>query len=291
MANNKVQLADGTVLIDLTDTTATADDVAEGKYFYSSAGVKLTGTGKNISSSGGTIYQDLEGNIHLSEDDATVIKIVDTLDENGGVIRTITSEVQSDTIEVYTSSTGLLYTAKMTIDLSMERTNGYQIADVFGRYGSMPYLRELTLTGTVRNNAANQTIAVENQFSSENYPALKKLHIEPTTVLNLNGAEYDSSATQYNNISAGHYAFNATNLTELTLGKLGGPYWRGGGYFRKDFPVPPGISKNNVGSEDGMTLKVYVASYRSPAAGFMEALAPNTTVIQYDYLTGEVLTG
>ena len=44
MANNKVQLANGTVLIDLTDTTATAADVASGSFFYDAAGVKQSGT-------------------------------------------------------------------------------------------------------------------------------------------------------------------------------------------------------------------------------------------------------
>lgn len=52
MANNKVQLADGTTLIDLTDTTATASDVAIGKYFYTVAGVKTQGT-----ASGGMVYE------------------------------------------------------------------------------------------------------------------------------------------------------------------------------------------------------------------------------------------
>lgn len=44
MANNKVQLANGTVLIDITDTTAIASDVAVGKYFYNASGVKTAGT-------------------------------------------------------------------------------------------------------------------------------------------------------------------------------------------------------------------------------------------------------
>lgn len=44
MANNKVQLANGTVLIDITDTTASAGDVLSGKYIYTKDGVKNGGT-------------------------------------------------------------------------------------------------------------------------------------------------------------------------------------------------------------------------------------------------------
>ena len=48
MANNpyvnKVQLADGTSLIDISDTTATTSDVLTGRYFYTAAGQKVQGT-------------------------------------------------------------------------------------------------------------------------------------------------------------------------------------------------------------------------------------------------------
>lgn len=52
MAINQVKYGN-TMLIDLTDTTATAADVATGKYFYTNAGVRTAGTnsgggGKNI---------------------------------------------------------------------------------------------------------------------------------------------------------------------------------------------------------------------------------------------------
>lgn len=43
MAKNKIVYG-GNTLIDLTDTTATASDVAQGKYFYNNAGVRTEGT-------------------------------------------------------------------------------------------------------------------------------------------------------------------------------------------------------------------------------------------------------
>lgn len=50
MAKNKV-VFDGNTLIDLTDTTATASDVAQGKYFYTNAGVRTQGTASGGGSS------------------------------------------------------------------------------------------------------------------------------------------------------------------------------------------------------------------------------------------------
>ena len=44
MANNKVVYGDTTIM-DITDTTATASDVAAGEVFYDRGGVRTVGTG------------------------------------------------------------------------------------------------------------------------------------------------------------------------------------------------------------------------------------------------------
>lgn len=41
---NKVELANGNAIIDISDTTAVASDVAQGKYFYLASGEKISGT-------------------------------------------------------------------------------------------------------------------------------------------------------------------------------------------------------------------------------------------------------
>ena len=64
---------------DVTDTTATASDVAAGKYFYNAAGTKTQGTG----TSGGYITQDANGYVVLSPTNGVPTLISKTITENG----------------------------------------------------------------------------------------------------------------------------------------------------------------------------------------------------------------
>lgn len=83
MAVNRVVRSDGVTLIDITSTTATVSDVAEGKVFYAADGTEQTGTAVM----GG----------------GSAISVVDTTDSHGGTIRTITAvDLSSDTVTAAT---------------------------------------------------------------------------------------------------------------------------------------------------------------------------------------------
>ena len=190
---------------------------------------------------------------------------------------------------VYTSSTGLLYTPTMTIDVSMENPNtGLVFATALNRFGTMSELVDLTLTGKMRIAGSDLICNTDKIFPVSKFPKLKKLTIVPTEIRASNGSAIDPSDSTYNVMKFGHYVFSESNLQELTLGKVGGPYWVGAGYYRK--ATESGASAYSIGSTDGLTLKVYVAEYKANGGFGNGSVLSTTTIIEYNYTTGEVIT-
>lgn len=61
---------------DVTDTTAAAADVASGKYFYTASGVRTQGTNSGGGGgSGGNVWQDAQGYVHLDDEGTTPITV------------------------------------------------------------------------------------------------------------------------------------------------------------------------------------------------------------------------
>lgn len=227
--------------------------------------------------------------------------LLDSIRAKGGTSALMTADqakaavdaIPSGGADVYVSSTGLLYTPVMTIDLSMERSNGYRLTEVLNRYGEMPYLEELTMTGILRTSYDNDNMLLAMNgtilFPASKYPLLKKLYFQPTEMRTTNGSVIESDSVRYMRFTFGDNAFTNTNLTDLVIGRVGGAYChaRKYGWFRSDMPVPPGSAATNIGSLDGLNLTIYTSEYNDC---FMGTHSPNTTYVCRDYITGEVLT-
>ena len=134
MANNpyvnKVQLADGTTVMDITPTTATASDVLSGKYFFTANGTLTLGT--NSGGSGdGYVWQDGNGYVHLSEEEGTQ-PIYDTLNVNasgtftpaqGHAFNSVV--VPSGTAGTPTATKGTVSNHSVSVTPSVTNTTGY----------------------------------------------------------------------------------------------------------------------------------------------------------------------
>lgn len=173
------------------------------------------------------------------------------------------------------SSNGKRYQSSFTLEM-----HKHVFSDYMSSYGLMNNLEELTITGSIVQSTAKVVIPGQNQLY--NYmPNLRRLIIIPDEIWSNSGSEL----VEY--ISFGHYIFTGMDALEyLEIGKIGGPYFKGGGYFRNDSSFS---SKYMVGTDAGLTLNLYMEQYRA-AGGFMNSLAPTTVLNVYNYLTGEIMT-
>lgn len=166
MANNKVQLADGTVLMDVTDTTALASTVKSGDVFYNAAGIRQTGT--LIVDETYSIQQNLT-NVISSVDDTKVIagncfytKL--TPSEGYNILSVIVTMDGVDiTNQVFKPGTGeKVITANGTYAASSDSLDGYSSVTVnVPSGGSSPNLQSKTVTYTPSTSTQTETITAD----------------------------------------------------------------------------------------------------------------------------------
>ena len=92
--NNKIQLSDGTTLIDLTGDTITAAKLERGYTAHDASGAPITGTAAPASENG-SVYQDQDGYVVLDDEPGTNVSVTSLSVTSNGT---------------YTAPTGVAYT-------------------------------------------------------------------------------------------------------------------------------------------------------------------------------------
>ena len=134
MANNpyvnKVVKADGTTIIDISDTTATASDVLSGKWLHLADGSFVQGT--NTGGSGdGYVWQDGNGYVHLSDEEGTQIQVDSLTVSSSGTTTAPTGHayspvtVPSGTAGTPTATKGTVSSHSVTVTPSVTNSTGW----------------------------------------------------------------------------------------------------------------------------------------------------------------------
>ena len=260
--------------VDVTDTTAAAADVASGKYFYTSAGVRTAGT--NSGGGGGSMTVDtktttlnaaassiqftgLSGNplsfvVTSSEDQTTGGTKVVSVAYDGTSFHgmNITTQAENDTGFSKSYSSGTL---TITATTAQFQANTYKLVYTYGGSSSDIHTDDvqvgsgatsITFTGLSGQPVYFSCLFKSTFSTSSGYQRVMDVVFDGT---NTYGNALDSSAKA---LTAWSYSYSAGSLTITSAGTNNGGYFHQPGYYQLTYAVDPNApnyqAKTNIGA-------------------------------------------
>ena len=213
----------GNTIIDITDTTAVATDVVQGKVFYTQAGVRTVGT--------------------ASPGSGSAISVVDSQDSHGGTIRTITAvDLSADTVTAATLLNG--YTA--------HDANGNAITGTASGGGPIS-LQSKTVNVTPSETAYSSTTSADSGYDGlssveVNVSAISSSYVG-TGITRRSSSDLTASGATVT-APAGYYSSQATK--SVATGTAGTPSASKGTVSNHSISVTPSVT-NTTGYITGGT--------------------------------------
>lgn len=249
-----------TTIIDISDTTATADKILQGYGCYGADGAWIDGTA--VAGAG------------------SAVSIVDTTDENGGTIRTITGvSLAGDTVTASHLETG--YTAHDAL--------GNQITGTMNHGGS-PTLQTITKTYTPTESQQTETITAGAGYDGIEEVNVTVNAVDPsyvgTGVSRKSSSDLTASGATIT-APAGYYQSAATK--SVASGTAGTPTASKGTVSNHSVTVTPSVTNSTGyitgGTKTGMAVTVSASELVS---GNKEITANGTNIDVADYSTVSV---
>lgn len=254
---NKVVQSNGTTIIDISDSTATVADVAQGKFFYLPNGQKAEGVAGG-GSMGGQVWQDQDGYIHLSDEPADQIELqtitktytpttsqqTETITPGSGYdgigqVNVTVSAMPSGTAGTPTATKGTVSNNSVSVTPSVTNTTGY--------------ITGSTKTGTAVSVSASELVSGTKSISSNgtgiDVTNFASVDVSVPTGTARTSADLTVSGDTVT-VPAGLYSSNATK--SVASGTAGTPTATKGTVSNHSVAVTPSVT-NTTGYITGST--------------------------------------
>ena len=225
----------------VTDTTAAAADVAQGKYFYTSAGVRTEGTSTGGGgTTAGTVTQDQDGYLVLDDDPPTHITVESLSVTQNGTYTAPTGTAYSPVTVNVSGGGGLVYeTGSWT---PANDISSYEIA-FSNQHATAPFMylvADATNTYSAATNSSYSVAFVDwfaafnasfnvSESTYRNGRVLYDYRPTATTSLSYNGTSLSDSTSQ-SEIASTLYWANTTRI-KAYAGNAS-RYWRAGRTYK-----------------------------------------------------------